>query len=160
MRRAILFAGLLVPVLACLPPQAEPPHVAYTAIASQIRDAPSVDGQVIALVAKGSAVHVGTCAAGWCGVATSAVQGFTEEAYLSDSLPAGTAGSQTTGRGYWNAFGEWVRSPTWTADGSPPTGATAQCRDASYSFSNTRRGTCSWHGGVSRWLPRADSIRR
>jgi hypothetical protein len=33
-----------------------------------------------------------------------------------------------------------------------PAGATAQCRDGSYSFSQNHRGTCSHHGGVARWL--------
>lgn len=34
----------------------------------------------------------------------------------------------------------------------PPAGASAQCADRSWSFSESRRGTCSHHGGVSRWL--------
>jgi hypothetical protein len=38
------------------------------------------------------------------------------------------------------------------AKGSPPVGATAQCRDGTYSFSQHRQGTCSHHGGVARWL--------
>ncbi|WP_371425116.1 DUF3761 domain-containing protein [Tardiphaga sp.] len=33
-----------------------------------------------------------------------------------------------------------------------PAGASAQCADRSWSFSESRRGTCSHHGGVSRWL--------
>lgn len=33
-----------------------------------------------------------------------------------------------------------------------PKGATAQCRDGTYSFSQSRRGTCSRHGGVGKWL--------
>ena len=33
-----------------------------------------------------------------------------------------------------------------------PTGATARCRDDSWSFSENHRGTCSHHGGVARWL--------
>jgi hypothetical protein len=33
-----------------------------------------------------------------------------------------------------------------------PAGATAQCSDGSYSFSQSRRGTCSHHGGVGTWL--------
>jgi hypothetical protein len=33
-----------------------------------------------------------------------------------------------------------------------PAGATAQCGDGTYSFSQHRSGTCSHHGGVSRWL--------
>lgn len=35
---------------------------------------------------------------------------------------------------------------------SAPRGASAQCRDGSWSFSESHRGTCSWHGGVARWL--------
>jgi Protein of unknown function (DUF3761) len=30
--------------------------------------------------------------------------------------------------------------------------ATARCRDSSYSYSTSRTGTCSGHGGVSEWL--------
>lgn len=33
-----------------------------------------------------------------------------------------------------------------------PPGATALCRDGTYSYSQNRRGTCSWHGGVAQWL--------
>ncbi len=29
---------------------------------------------------------------------------------------------------------------------------TAQCRDGSMSYSNSRRGSCSWKGGVAKWL--------
>jgi hypothetical protein len=35
---------------------------------------------------------------------------------------------------------------------SAPIGASARCRDGTYSFSQHRRGTCSWHGGVALWL--------
>lgn len=34
----------------------------------------------------------------------------------------------------------------------PPPGATALCRDGTYSFSKHRSGTCSHHGGVAKWL--------
>jgi Protein of unknown function (DUF3761) len=43
------------------------------------------------------------------------------------------------------------------AVGSPPPGATAVCRDGSYSFSQTHSGTCSHHGGVAEWLDAASS---
>jgi Protein of unknown function (DUF3761) len=33
-----------------------------------------------------------------------------------------------------------------------PPGATAQCRDGTYSYSQHRSGTCSSHGGVAVWL--------
>jgi uncharacterized protein YgiM (DUF1202 family) len=51
---------------------------------------------------------------------------------------------------YKNSKGEKVQSPTYYR--VPPTGATAECRDGTYSFSHSRRGTCSHHGGVKRWL--------
>jgi hypothetical protein len=35
---------------------------------------------------------------------------------------------------------------------APPPGATALCRDGTYSFSQTHSGTCSHHGGVAQWL--------
>jgi cytochrome c1 len=51
---------------------------------------------------------------------------------------------------YVNTAGNTVCSP-YSAP-SPPAGATAQCRDGTYSFSQSRSGTCSSHGGVARWL--------
>lgn len=62
------------------------------------------------------------------------------------------ATSHTTGHGYVNSQGERVPSPTWTKDGRAPAGASAKCRDGSFSFSRSRRGTCSHHGGVASWL--------
>lgn len=35
---------------------------------------------------------------------------------------------------------------------SVPAGASAICRDGTYSYSQNRRGTCSHHGGVAKWL--------
>lgn len=49
-------------------------------------------------------------------------------------------------------------SPTRIKDmptAEPPTsgsGPTALCNDGTYSYSQHRRGTCSWHGGVREWL--------
>lgn len=51
---------------------------------------------------------------------------------------------------YVNSRGNCVRRPVQS--NSVPRGASAQCRDGSYSFSQSRRGTCSHHGGVARWL--------
>ena len=36
--------------------------------------------------------------------------------------------------------------------GSAPPGATALCRDGTYSYSQHHSGTCSHHGGVAEWL--------
>lgn len=51
---------------------------------------------------------------------------------------------------YTNSLGNKVQSPTYSE--TAPDGATAKCRDGTYSFSQSRRGTCSHHGGVAQWL--------
>ncbi|OIR03572.1 hypothetical protein GALL_144310 [mine drainage metagenome] len=52
---------------------------------------------------------------------------------------------------YTNSQGNVVHSPAHSKSGAAPSGATAQCRDGSYSFSQHHRGTCSHHGGVAQW---------
>lgn len=52
---------------------------------------------------------------------------------------------------YVNSSGVKVKRPVAVKE-VIPVGATAQCRDNTYSFSQHRRGTCSHHGGVKRWL--------
>ena len=44
-----------------------------------------------------------------------------------------------------------VHGPAKTRDGAKPEGASARCRDGTWSFSHSRSGTCSRHGGVERW---------
>jgi len=51
---------------------------------------------------------------------------------------------------YVNSKGQTVKRPE-NCSGAPQ-GATAQCRDGTYSFSRSRRGTCSHHAGVAKWL--------
>ena len=58
---------------------------------------------------------------------------------------------QTHGH-YVNKAGQDVHSPAKSVDGQVPAGASAKCRDGSYSFSKSRRGTCSGHGGGANWL--------
>ncbi|OOC07421.1 hypothetical protein B0293_07015 [Amycolatopsis azurea DSM 43854] len=51
---------------------------------------------------------------------------------------------------YRNTDGVCVHRPA-TGPGAA-NGATALCKDGSYSYSQNRRGTCSGHGGVRTWL--------
>jgi hypothetical protein len=53
---------------------------------------------------------------------------------------------------YVNRDGVVVHDPAHTVSGAVPPGASAQCRDGSYSFSLHHSGTCSHHGGVSQWF--------
>jgi hypothetical protein len=43
-------------------------------------------------------------------------------------------------------------APTAAASNTDPTGATAKCKDGTYSKSQHHSGTCSSHGGVAEWL--------
>jgi hypothetical protein len=51
---------------------------------------------------------------------------------------------------YENSSGHCVRRPAHAP--TVPKGATAKCRDGTYSFSEHARGTCSHHGGVAVWI--------
>jgi hypothetical protein len=63
---------------------------------------------------------------------------------------APSTAEMNSGNGYINSDGNWTRSPVYSASG-PPAGSTARCADGTYSFSQHRRGTCSYHGGVAAW---------
>src|ERR1043165_9861962 len=70
--------------------------------------------------------------------------------------PQATAPATTPGRCaaeyYRNSDGACVHRPVKTQGSAVPQGATALCRDGSYSFSQHRSGTCSHHGGVAKCL--------
>lgn len=69
--------------------------------------------------------------------------------YVAPSKPATTTPSTSCANGtYINSAGNRVCRPSTQNTG----GATAICRDGTYSYSQSRRGTCSHHGGVRRWL--------
>jgi hypothetical protein len=51
---------------------------------------------------------------------------------------------------YVNSAGNTVCSPERSS--TAPAGATAECGDGTYSFSESRSGTCSSHEGVAKWL--------
>lgn len=58
--------------------------------------------------------------------------------------------SECTNGTYVNAAGNTVCKPVERS--TTPAGATAECEDGTYSFSESRSGTCSHHGGVRTWL--------
>jgi Protein of unknown function (DUF3761) len=61
--------------------------------------------------------------------------------------PAAGSSSSCKSGYYKNVSGHCIHSPSSSANG-----ATARCRDGSYSYSEHASGTCSHHGGVSRWI--------
>lgn len=62
----------------------------------------------------------------------------------------GEPGSECTNGTYENSSGNTVCKPEESS--TVPAGATARCTDGTYSFSEHRSGTCSYHGGVAEWL--------
>jgi hypothetical protein len=64
---------------------------------------------------------------------------------------ASTPSALTCHSGYYkNVSGHCVHRPVKRSH--VPAGATAKCRDGSYSFSEHASGTCSHHGGVAVWI--------
>lgn len=71
---------------------------------------------------------------------------------ISQAAPDPTPASApaVTGNSYINVSGD--RTPSPAHYDSAPAGASARCRDGTYSMSAHRSGTCSHHGGVAAWL--------
>jgi hypothetical protein len=66
------------------------------------------------------------------------------------SLATTPASASPNGCDYVNSDGNCEPGPTSAP--SAPSGATAQCRDGTWSSSQHRTGTCSGHGGVDHFL--------
>jgi hypothetical protein len=82
--------------------------------------------------------------------ASSASQSQTPSATNPATKPNKPKPNCTSNGTYVNSKGQTVPRPENCS--SQPQGATAQCRDGTYSFSQSRRGTCAHHGGVAKWL--------
>ena len=63
--------------------------------------------------------------------------------------PASSVPVEDTGY-YHSRNGHDVHRPVHA--NAAPAGASAKCGDGTYSFSQSHRGTCSHHGGVTSWL--------
>jgi len=82
---------------------------------------------------------------------TLGLASFAQTPQPSNPPPPQQQQQQCTDNGtYVNSKGGTVKRPENCS--AVPQGATAQCRDGSYSFSHSRSGTCSHHGGVAKWL--------
>jgi hypothetical protein len=152
MRRLVarlIFAVLLAGPVSAQAQVTSRDTLAYTTASIRLREKPFPTARALATLSQGAAVRLYSCSQGWCSVGVSQLAGYLLEEFLSAQAPQ-VATPQ--GRGYINSQGERVPSPTRTADSQPPPGATAHCRDGTFSFSRTRRGTCSHHGGVAEWL--------
>lgn len=144
----------------------------YVTANLNLRYGPGTEYPVMSVIPKGTSVTIAEdCDCKWVPIEYCGQIGYISTRYLS-SIPKKkytkeirrysqrqldysvnrsiSQVSQRYVRHYTNIYGERVQSPTYY--NSTPAGATALCRDGTYSFSRSRRGTCSHHGGVARWL--------
>ncbi len=136
--------------------------IRYTTANINLRSAASTYSESLIVLPKGTAVNLSEeCDCKWISVEYKGQIGYVSSRYLSKSRPSiyrdsykqtksyKTGQRYTSKKYYTNSRGERVQSPTHYK--SRPQGATALCRDGTYSFSRSRRGTCSRHGGIAVW---------
>ena len=165
MKRICLFLGFILAWINCIA------GVRYTTANLNLREEPSTNCRIVTTIPKGTPVTIDEdCDCTWIAVEYKGYIGYVSSKYLSCyyetacNESSGSVNRQiqpqrttyyhpsptSTVRHYCNVDGYRVQSPTYY--NGVPAGATAICRDGTYSFSKHRRGTCSHHGGVARWL--------
>ena len=124
-----------------------------TASNVNLRKSNNSSSVVLKTIPKGASLQVRNCSGGWCETEYANSNGFVSESLLKSparSLITSNPQAKEPIKYYTNSKKEKVQSPTHYNEA--PAGATAICNDGTYSFSRSRRGTCSHHGGVKQWL--------
>ena len=151
-RGIILFFSFLFTWLlnAQLPIQQD--TIRYVMANLNLREAPNTTSAIITQIPKGTQVTIDEdCECKWIPVNYNGYIGYVSTKYLSkNKIDHTPIRNSSRIKYYTNSKGEKVQSPTYY--NTTPPGATALCRDGTYSFSKSRRGTCSHHGGVAKWL--------
>lgn len=130
----------------------------YVTANLNVRYDPTTRSRVLTTIPKGTTIEIeDDCQCLWVPVYYNGYVGYICTRYVSNNPPTvrrtsvvRTSHPQSPIKYYTNSYGRRVQSPTYYS--SRPAGATALCRDGAYSFSQSRRGTCSHHGGVAIWL--------
>jgi uncharacterized protein YgiM (DUF1202 family) len=121
-------------------------QIKYVTSELNLRHGPGVNFGVIDIIPEGSSVELlDVSNKTWYFVDYNGERGYLNSRYLTSYILP-----QEPIKHYKNKQGNIVQSPT--KYNTAPIGATAKCRDGSYSFSQTKRGTCSHHGGVEYWI--------
>jgi len=120
-----------------------------------LRTSPEVTNNKIDAIPKGAAVTIITESEEheyWTKIKYKGEIGYVKTEFLKDvtTKQDNYSSSSKNVKHYTNSKGTRVQSPTYY--NSAPDGASAECYDGTYSFSQSRRGTCSHHGGVKKWL--------
>lgn len=114
------------------------------------------DGTTTASTGKGTCSgHGGVQKAAKTAAPVTAATAAPAAAAPAAAAPAATAAPAAPAASAAKSSTATKSAPTATASNTDPTGATAKCKDGTYSKSAHRSGTCSSHGGVAEWLTAA-----
>ena len=124
--------------------------VKYASVKLNLRQDSNSWSQVITVIPRGTAVTMAEdCDCEWIHVSYQGQTGYVYSKYLQKHKLAHD-NSTTSVKHSKSSAGR--RTQSVTHHNSIPAGASAICWDGTYSFSQSRRGTCSHHGGVKIWL--------
>ncbi|MEP7197105.1 MAG: DUF3761 domain-containing protein [Saprospiraceae bacterium] len=121
-----------------------------------LRESTSKLSRSLSIIPKGTLINIIKCDNDWCKINYINHTGYVRSElikYKSEYSNKNTVNNnkvQLQVKHYTNSSGERVQSPTNYI--FTPASATAICKDGTYSFSKSRQGTCSHHGGVKKWL--------
>src|SRR6202142_3871093 len=140
MKKAFVFSTIAAPLLAFA--LMLPSHAADSTNPTTCKD-----GTTSAATGKGAC-------SGHGGVqkAAKSAAAATGSATPAPAAPAAPAPAAASAAPAAKSASTTKSAPTATAGNTDPTGATAKCKDGTYSKSAHHSGTCSSHGGVSEWL--------
>lgn len=155
MRRYLL---ILVLLLSTITIKAQPNT--YTTSNLHLRSGPGTSYKILKTIKAGEILRMKEGFGNqWIKVHYKGDIGYVSSSYLSNHRLSNKQVTNTTKhysntnskiKYYSNSSRQRVQSPTHY--NKKPAGATALCRDGTYSFSTSSRGTCSHHGGVEKWL--------
>ena len=147
--KKILF--LLLQLVFVFSLNAQDSNIRYATSNLNMRSLDNASSEVVLVIPEGTAITIDEdCDCKWIPITYNGQIGYVSAKYLSKEKTSIKAPYRANIKYYTNSRGERVQSPT--RYNSAPAGATALCNDGTYSFSRSRRGTCSHHGGVARWL--------
>ncbi|HMG15516.1 MAG TPA: DUF3761 domain-containing protein [Saprospiraceae bacterium] len=123
---------------------------------TNMRETANSSSRALIQISKGTQIYVDPSKSLWCKTNYKGYNGYVNKNFIHINEGHVKKPSkspvihQPIVKSYINSKGQRVQSPA--AYDATPADACAQCYDGTYSFSQHRRGTCSHHGGVQRWL--------
>lgn len=167
MKRVSLLSFFLITLLSTALTFAQDNTTLYTTTSARVRACPYLTCTIIRTLPTGTSIDILDTEEGsrvnssldWYKITFDGKTGYIHSSLTTERVPASaitTTTSRSTPTTPNSATSQPLTiNPEVTVTPAAPThpqGATALCRDGTYSYSQNRRGTCSHHGGVQQWL--------